>query len=525
MDEKDKHINQKPDSNYPEPGVPAGNAWANMNDMLNQEMPLPETATPGEYGWIQSLKFITPIVIVLTVSLIFWNYGLDKKNVSTDHIKLNNIFSSTNSKEKSGKKEIESVIEKNNNSINDSSFQKIKTDSETVNPVSSSSKSETANASEAINHRFEKSLSDLNNGNKILDKTKNIKLNDNKKSVFSDSKDIAVLEKPVKIKAQKQRFDNNHVIEKSALYQTKNSKIKTRRNISNQQNKYTDYSVNKSLLNERISSVRFNNDLLEKSSKIKITTALLATRSWKLNNQLKQKFEAITIKEPALKVLPQNQKSKILNNLSKNIHAGLQWNANLPMKGYDQFFTGANNKPNQFYTLLIPGIWIEKRLNNGNGIMLKLNPYSQYFGNNKEITHSTTTSSDSLGITKMTNSTSLVKISGMSGGLQYNRHIYDKLSVGIGANVYWQNRALLNNIVSDSVKTIMSDSLYSVKETSNEGKYLNLYFVTANLEVLYTWRMLQFGGGIVVPVTSMTGISDKKIRPVSGQLVFRWRLK
>ena len=71
----------------------------------------------------------------------------------------------------------------------------------------------------------------------------------------------------------------------------------------------------------------------------------------------------------------------------------------------------------------------------------------------------------------------------------------------------------------------MSDSLYSVKETSIEGKYLNLYFVTANLEVLYNWRMFQFGGGIAIPVTSMTGISDKKIRPLSGQLVFRWRLK
>ena len=195
------------------------------------------------------------------------------------------------------------------------------------------------------------------------------------------------------------------------------------------------------------------------------------------------------------------------------------------MKGYDQFFTGANNKSNQFYTLFIPGIWIEKKLNNGNGIMLKFNPYSQYFGNNKEITHSATSLSDSLGTTKFIHTISLVKISGMSGGLQYNQRIYDKLSIGIGANIYWQNRALLNNIVRDSAKIIMGDSLYSVKETSNEGKYLNLYFVTANLKVLYSWRMFQFGGGISIPVTSMTGISDRKIRPVSGQLVFRWKLK
>ena len=521
MEDKDKHINQQPDGNYPEPSVPAGDAWANMNDMLNHEMPLSEAAISGKYQLVKVLKFIIPAVTVLTASIIFWNYNSNKKTISANQVILNNSVSSSETNIKSGQKE----MKEENAKRNDSSLQKVKIDSVSINPISVSPENGTTNTSGIINSGSVKPYSDIKKDHNIFNKTKNKILDDHKKSAFDSLKDVSVLEKPVKIKVGKHSFDKNNVSQKSLSNQTESNKNIIERNSATQQDRFAGKFNGKFSRNEKTSSTDLNDVALKKALEKKITASLLILKTSLYSNPLKHDFNSIYIKKPQIKTLPDEKKSKIVNVLSKNIQAGLQWNENLPMNGYDQFFTGANNKSNQFYTLFIPGIWIEKKLNNGNGIMLKINPYTQYFGNKKEITSSTTSSSDSLGITKMTSSTNLVKISGMSGGLQYNQRIYDNLFIGIGANVYWQNRALLNHIVSDSAKTTMHDSLYSVKETSNDGRYLNFNFVTANLEVLYTWRMFQFGGGIVIPITSLTGISDRKIKPVSGQLVFRWRLK
>ena len=521
MKDNDKHINQQPDGNYPEPSVPAGDAWANMNDLLNQEMPLSKAAISGKYQLVKVLKFIIPAITVLTASIIFWNYNSNKKTISANQVILSNSVSSSKTNIKSGQKE----MKEENAKRNDSSLQKVKIDSGSLNSISVTSENGTTNMSGVINSGAVKPFSDIEKDQNILNKTRNRILNDNKKSAFDSSKDVSVLEKPVKIKVGKHSFDKNNVAQKSLSSQTKSNKNIIERNLAAQQDRSAGKFSGTFSRNEKTSSTDLNDIALKKALEKKITASLLILKSGLYSNPLKQDFDSLNIKKPQTITLPDNKKNKILNVLSKNIQAGLQWNVNLPMKGYDQFFTGANNKSNQFYIIFIPGIWIEKKLNNGNGIMLKLNPYTQYFGNNKEITSSTTSSSDSIGITKITSSTNLVKINGISGGLQYNQRIYDKLSIGIGANVYWQNRALLNNIVSDSAKTTMHDSLYSVKETSNDGRYLNFNFVTANLEVFYTWRGFQFGGGIAIPVTSMTGISDRKIRPVSGQLVFRWRLK
>ncbi|WP_221393941.1 hypothetical protein [Dyadobacter sp. NIV53] len=521
MDNQDKHINQKPEGNYPEPGVPVGDAWADMKDILDQEMPLPDTLTTEKYIIVNSLKFLIPAVIILIVCIMSWNYYFDKKHIIGNHIKPVDSYSFSKRKEISDKTKMK---EENNDQKDNSFIQKIKIDSGTANSVNASSNTKTTNAPKTIDSSSVQPATFLEIGNKPVSQPKSRIANENKRSASIGINNRSVSVKPAKIKRSKYNSGKNYSIEISASNPTENDKNIAERNIANQQNNFAGKFNNKSKFNEKAFSISLKDDLLKKANETKMALLIIA-RSNSYSNKLKEDFGAIDIKNVPVKISVNERKSKILNLLSKNIQAGIQWNLNLPIKGYDQFFTGANNKSNQFFTVFIPGIWVEKKLNNGNGIMLKLNPYSQYFGNNEDITSSTTSLSDSLGITKITNSTRLVKISGMSGGLQYNQQIYNKLSIGIGANIYWQNRALLNKTASDSAKIIMSDSLYSVKETSNEGKYLNLYFVTTNMEVLYKWRMFQFGGGISVPVTSMTGISDRKIRPVSGQLVFRWRLK
>jgi hypothetical protein len=212
----------------------------------------------------------------------------------------------------------------------------------------------------------------------------------------------------------------------------------------------------------------------------------------------------------------------------------LLWNVAVPFAAYNSYFKGADST-SDFYKILLPGLWVGKTFNNGNELILKARAYNPYFGGKRPFS-----SVDSLrryflpardtlpardSVVNYHHSMHLVKSSGFNVGMQYNQRISSRWALGAGANLQFQKSAVVSysNIVSDSTKTISSIGNFdSVRPKSDSPKYVRTYFITSNVEVLYCWKKLQLGAGLVVPVTSMIASPYRNLRPVSGQVTVRW---
>ena len=160
-------------------------------------------------------------------------------------------------------------------------------------------------------------------------------------------------------------------------------------------------------------------------------------------------------------------------------------------------------------------------------LMLKVNPYNQYFGNVQKIDSSGTVRTDSAGnrIGRIVN-TNLLKTSGISAGLQYVQQISNKWSVGLGAQIYWQKKALLGiQTINARDGRILGDSLLRIGKTSDNRNLMQPYFITGNLEVLYSWKKMQFGAGAMLPLTGLIRNAEQKPKPLNGQLLIRWKIK
>lgn len=212
-----------------------------------------------------------------------------------------------------------------------------------------------------------------------------------------------------------------------------------------------------------------------------------------------------------------------INNANK-IHAGFQWNIALPFTGTDQYFTGFNGK-SQPYSCLIPGIWVSRSFGK-HEILLQLYPYQQNFTGDKMLSSIIIQDSlfqDSSIYRKTTN---VCKTFGLGVGVQYNFEVNPSFIIGIGINYNNQNKALQKDKTEIQTSGILvSDSLYGIRKSSGDWNYLNHGFFSGKLEMAWRRKRFDAGANLQMPITNLSSSSAIIIKPVSGQVFFRWKIR
>jgi len=471
-----KHIKQKPDGKYPEPRVPADSAWADMKDILDQE--IPETGQPVYEKIIPLLLKALPAVLLILAGIFLWmiyqDNNSDLSKQITQHTKIDStiptkkdVFRSFNSGAAKTANLPKSIIETN----------------ETLKPDS---------------------VSVLNS----------IKENFSRKPSMPEHTENAAGKKILK-----NRFYNQHEKKESDKYEVRESFI------SSSGIEATRYDEVKSKTRYEINTGSIKNKTpnanLSKEFDLKFPAlSYLNSTSFHIDNHLNQAFEKLKVIEidsgyARKPVRPGDKKM-----LWKDLHFGLHWNTLIPTGGNKQYFTGADTKQ-QIYFPLIPGLWISKSFKNKGEILIKAS-FNQYFGNSARLDSSSFQLPDSVR-TRIHTSLNLIKVRGINAGVQYNQFLTKNWSLGIGANVQYQQNALLKSTSTRSGVGILSDSIYSIKGTSNQFKYLNSYFISVSPEISYSFGNMKIGTAAIFSLTSM--VRNRNSRPVSGQVFLHWKIK
>jgi len=215
----------------------------------------------------------------------------------------------------------------------------------------------------------------------------------------------------------------------------------------------------------------------------------------------------------------------ITNKASFDVRFGLQWNINMPLFGLKEYATGTNGN-NQWYTLLIPGVFISKTIGaSNNELMMTVKPFSYHLTGNKTVATAITYPAPPDTFITVQANTNIVKTKGLYAGLQYNYYLNEKWNLGAGINFNWQTAALVNKqsiVVSNG--NVLADSLYGVTKSSADWQYIKPTFFSVRVEATYNLPQLSFGIAAIAPLNKVLVSSLRKYRPVSSQVFIRWRL-
>ncbi|MCE7040680.1 hypothetical protein [Dyadobacter sp. CY312] len=502
MEDKEKHINQKPDDKYPAPDVPVKDAWAQMKDMLDTELP-DGSPTPEKTNFLtKSWKFLSVLVILLCLLLsVFYKTSKNSlpeitsqsATVHADELKSPQKTSSDQGHAHVTPDSNSAIIAKDEREASKLSQQ---SDVKESSPNTILDKSQPTDITRSSNF-----LRENNRAKSGSATAEEVKLNKNNRTAILSKRNKGYLNKQY----FKQSTDYDQVTNTTRFKSTRDFQLQPDRTaVSDRKNFKSDNLYNVNFITGR--NLNFS------------------------TNVLKNTFAGIEIAIPAL--APTGSQSSATRNSSqilKNIHFGLQWNAVIPMNGFENYFKNTDGE-NRYYTPLIPGLWISKEFKDGNELLLKLSAYQQYFANNKEVNSSLVYLADSTYISR---STALIKIIGMSAAIQYNFKISDHWSLGVGVQSSLQQKALLSTrsehyaIDSLSIPKLLSitDSLSGIKHSSDQWQYMSNYHIAGNAEIIYNWHRFQLGMGVVIPFKSMTNTSYARLRPLSGQVSFRWRIR
>jgi len=463
---------------YNEPSFSAQDAWKNMQEILDKEMPIENKRKKRFfYFW-----FITIIIAGVGTYLSLLPINTDKNKLS---VIAQNSLDSTKYLKKTNTPNQTKII---------SEFSENKSPEKTYTNKNEIINNELANSDPVIKTISIKTKKNQENL-KTITKTK-IFLKKNSAGSINDKN--VFLSNSTEIEYYTTSTPNVNVLKQVAA--KINNKKTGLEEVTN--NSFTNLQTRKNIIkiNEEESNEE-KNTLINSQSKIS------------------SKIPAIEANTAAIKV-PKNKANNAL-------HYGLQWNILLPQaNNYLDY-----NAKNQPLSVIIPEFWVSKNLNNKSEIGLQLNPYSQYTLRNNNVLNSKDYlvtvlqgSNPTPTTTTYIQTRSLLKAMGVELTARYTYKLSDNFSVAIGIGNTWLNAAVVNDRVKSKDGKLSHDSLYGIAQGFNDWDYLKSSFIIGKFEMLYKFNRFQFGVSFVKPIGNIYSFSNSNSNPVNGRALLRWQI-
>jgi len=524
--EDNLHIIPDPHKGYPEPDIPADDAWSQMQETLVKEMPQTPPSSPkgGKMKGGGSHFWSTAFVVAGTAGVIVWSVlhfthkpdaGTNEKNkiaVTKDTIitedKTNSeqtaqtksdIVNKTSASVNSGKKPLTTAnftIAVNGSAQKPATISKVistvKTGATGISRLASGA-SESLSARETSSDNGKDLTKNMFNRNEATKLPKTYQ----DESIPIKSQNIPGIDSAVNITS----FASITAIENAANQAARENEAKS------SDSKFADTTLIKK--SSTSSSVTEQPAVLNNSGNIRTDSSQFTPDTKLIDDQLNQ-----------------DTKPKSGNDFFLTNHFGLQWDEDVPFSGTNYYFTGYDGKKN-LYLPLVPGAWFSHKAGR-HEIMFTIDPLNQNFTGNiliSSVTIKDSLSQDSLSVMK-NKSSFLHKTYGFGAGIQYNFEIAPSLTVGLGINYHGQSKALQSDIITNKLTgALISDSLYGIKKSSDGWNYLKAGFISGKAEVAWRKKFFDVGAAITFPLTNLSSVPGLTIKPINGQVFFRWKIK
>ena len=221
---------------------------------------------------------------------------------------------------------------------------------------------------------------------------------------------------------------------------------------------------------------------------------------------------------------------KKITAIAQSISYGLQFNV--------PFGSGENykdiNTHNQPATVLIPTIWASKQLGKKHSISLQINPYAQFYLNNKAVVDSSQYNvtiyqgaylNNGPQKIKYTELISFNKAISIEATLLYNYQLNKHIQLGAAISNNWIQGALMQNKVVRNNSTVTRDSLYGINNKNKEWSYLKSSFMLGKLEAQYQINKLAVGISFSAPLNGLFTDKINYTTPINKNVFIKWKIR
>ena len=277
----------------------------------------------------------------------------------------------------------------------------------------------------------------------------------------------------------------------------------------------------------------YTKENIEKSSRV-IANDLSANSASEVSaaNNVKQIDSAVKKLDSANKTIVKNKaEPKTFNpSKSKSFSYGIQFNVPFG-DGVNSKDVNANNKP---FNLLIPQIWVSKQLGQKHFLSLHLNPYAQYYVNNKVVLDSSHYDVTIVQGNRINNGPELIKyaeytavnkVISIEATLLYQYQVSCAFKIGVGISNCWTQGVLMQHKVIKNNSITTTDNLYGVDKNSTEWNLMNANFMLGKLEALYKLRKLAVGLNISTPIKDLFAQKVNNVPTTNTNIFIRWAIR
>ncbi len=512
MDDKNLHINPQLNGDYPQPDIPAEEAWSSMKEVLDAQMPVNADTNAGNTGTSKSRfwKLSSILLIIAITTFIVWRSNQpSQKDTQSKLEKL--------SEPKTENKRVANNFSNQNDPIIDTTSQKAAQNNST-SATSQQTLLETENhVNNFSGHPSGNNDSSLNNKNSVVNN-----------NVITREKIHPIASKHLNMIGA--RNTSNNKVSNTTSVKNDGPLVSIHKSKPDQQSEIT-------MTDEKLAEKRNEDSRLQVDSTRNILPedrnrehhAIIINNMQALADSISYSDMVVSLKylvneKNNLSQYKISGKNKQRKSLLSDLDYGLQLNVNIPIQEDCQcnYFKDGKGK-NAAWKLLIPGIWVGKTFAQKHYLQIQFSPYQQYSVGDKLIaTDSFYMPPGLMDDTLLaTRSTRIIKTTGLSAGIQYNYNLNHKWSVGVGADYYRQSRALF----SEEVRRVYNNELmlYKVYGSKVSSDSIKRSAVIGSFNVMYNFKKIQLGARVMVPVTNFSTLREHSIYPVNGQLFIRWR--
>lgn len=210
------------------------------------------------------------------------------------------------------------------------------------------------------------------------------------------------------------------------------------------------------------------------------------------------------------------------NNLQgKGFSFGLAIKPTIPFRGAGRYFSSFDSG-RQLLPLVSPSVWISRKAGKKGELMLDLNPFQVYHTGEQEI-FSFKGPGPSPDTGSVNTVVSLQKAWGYGLTLSYRHSMGRRWGISGGIQYNKLNRALVSeSVIRISSGQLLSNKLSGIRKDTSIWKEINPSFLQSRLELWYRSGRFETGAALMIPLSPHV---DKKPRVMQGELIFRWRFR